>query len=123
MLFHPVLVRPNTYAVPDHTQTLWGTGFVRPRENGGLGIYYIGLDRKLAAFNGKTGKQISETIGGRVWNHGAFFDYDTDIIFQTGTFANGYLLAGAVSSSVGFSFEKAKWKPRIGARVDYSSGD
>jgi hypothetical protein len=37
MLFHPVLIRPNTYAIPDQTQTLWGTGFVHPRENGGVG--------------------------------------------------------------------------------------
>ena len=123
MLFHPVLVRPSAYAVPDHTQTLWGTGFVRPRENGGLGIYYIGLDRKLAAFNGKTGKQISETIGGRIWNHGALLDYDTDIILQTGTFANGHVLAGAVSTNAGVNFRNLKWQPRLGMRFDYSSGD
>lgn len=123
MLFHPVLVRPNTFAIPDHTQTLWGTGFVRPRENGGWAIYYIGLDRKLAAFNGKGGRQVSETIGMRSWNRGALVDYDADVIFQSGTFANGYLLAGAVSGSVGFNFGNAKWKPRIGARFDYSSGD
>lgn len=123
MLFRPVLVRPNTYAVPDHTQTLWGTGFVRPREQGGWAIYYIGLDRKLAVFNGKSGRQVSETIGTRAWNRGALVDYDTDIILQTGTFARGYLVAGAISANVGFNFENAKWKPRVGARFDYSSGD
>lgn len=123
MLFHPVLIRPNTFAVPDHTQTLWGTGLVRPSENGGWALYYIGLDRKLAEFDGKKGKQISETIGGRFWNHGTLFDYESDIIFQTGTFANGHLLAGAVSSNAGVNFKNLKWKPRLGARFDYSSGD
>jgi len=123
MLFHPVVVRANTYAVPDHTQTLWGTGFVRPRENGGFAIYYIGLDHKLVAFNGKSERQINETVGTRAWKQGALVDYDTDIIFQTGTFAGGYLLAGAVSGNLGFNFRRAKWKPRVGARFDYSSGD
>ena len=58
----------------------------------------------LAAFNGKSGRQISETVGVRVWNHGTFFDYDTDIIFQTGTFGSGHLLAGAFSSNAGINF-------------------
>lgn len=123
MLFHPVAVRPNTYAIPDHTQTLWGTGFVHPSENGGWAIYYIGLDRKKAAFNGKVGRQVSQTIGTRMWNHGPVFDYDTDIIFQIGTFAKGHLLAGAASSSAGVNFRNRKWKPRLGMRFDYSSGD
>jgi hypothetical protein len=122
-LMRPVLIRPNTFAIPDHKQLEWGTGFVRPRESGGWAVYYIGLDRKVAAFNGKIGRQVSETIGTRIWNHGKLFDYDTDIIFQTGIFAGGHLLAGAVSSNDGVNFQNVKWRPRLGLRFDYSSGD
>ncbi|HYL62856.1 MAG TPA: alginate export family protein [Candidatus Methylomirabilis sp.] len=122
-LMHPVLVRPNTFAIPNHRQTQWGTGFVRPRESGGWAIYYIGLDNKVAAFNRKVGRQVSETIGTRIWNHGKFFDYDTDIILQTGTFGSGHLLGGAVSSNEGMTFQNIKGKPRLGVRFDYSSGD
>jgi Alginate export len=83
-LTRPVLIRPSTFAIPDHKQLQWGTGFVRPRESGGWAIYYIGLDRKVAAFDGKVGREVSETIGTRIWNHGKLFDYDTDIILSDG---------------------------------------
>lgn len=122
-LLRPVLIRPNTFAIPDHKQLEWGTGFVRPRERGGWAIYYIGLDRKVAALNGKMGREVSETFGTRIWNHGKLYDYDTDIIFQTGTFAHGHLLAGAISSNGGINFQTIEWKPRLGVRFDYSSGD
>ena len=122
-LMRPVLIRPNTFAIPDHKQLEWGTGFVRPRERGGWAIYYIGLDRKVAAFNGKSGREVVETIGTRIWNHERVFDYDTDIIFQTGTFASGHVLATAISSNDGVNFQNIGWKPRLGLRFDYSSGD
>jgi alginate export protein len=122
-LFRPVLIRPETFAIPDHKQLQWGTGVIRSREHGGWAIYYIGLDRKFAAFNGKVGRQVSETFGSRVWNQGKIFDFNTDIIFQTGTFASGHVLAGAISSNDGFTLQGVKLRPRFGLRFDYASGD
>jgi Alginate export len=101
----------------------WAAGVVRSREHGGWVIYYIGLDRKVAAFNGKVGRQVSETVGTHIWNQGKLFDYDTDIIFQTGTFASGHVLAGAISSNGGFTLQDLKLHPRFGLRFDYASGD
>lgn len=122
-LTHPVLLRLETYAIPDHTQTEWGAGFVRARERGGWSGYYIGLNRKLASFNGKRGREIRDTIGSRIWNQGTLFDYNTDFIFQTGTFGNGYILAGAISSNDGITLRNLKLQPRFGVRFDYASGD
>ena len=96
-LTHPLLLRHYTYAISDHTQTEWGAGFTRARETGGWSGYYFGLNRKVNAFNGKTGHEIRETLGTRVWNQGQLFDYNTDFIFQTGTFADGTILAGAIT--------------------------
>jgi hypothetical protein len=120
---HPVLIRPNTFAIPDHTQTEWGAGFTRAQETGGWGGYYFGLNRKLDAFNGKIGHEIRETLGSRIWNRGKTFDYDADFIFQTGTFAGGHILAGAISSSDGMTLRRLKFRPRLGVRFDYASGD
>lgn len=122
-LMHPVLLRPESYAIPDHKQTEWGAGFTRSREHGGWSGYYIGLSRKVASFNGKVGQEIRETFGSRIWNQGPVFDYNTDFIFQTGTFANGYILAGAVSSNDGITLRNLKLRPRLGVRFDYASGD
>jgi len=122
-LTHPVLLRPNTYAIPNHQQTEWGAGFTRARERGGWSGYFIGLNRKVASFNGKVGKEVRDTFGGRVWNQGRLFDYNTDFIFQTGTFRKGHILAGAVSSNDGVTLRNLKFQPRFGVRFDYASGD
>jgi hypothetical protein len=81
------------------------------------------LNRKVASFNGKTGREIRETLGSRIWNQRSFFDYNTDFIFQTGSFANGHILAGAVSSNDGFTLQNLRLRPRFGVRFDYASGD
>lgn len=122
-LTHPVLLRPHTFAIPDHKQTEWGTGFTRARERGGWSGYYFGLDRKLDYFNGKAGHEIRETIGSRIWNQGEMFDYDTEVIFQTGSFGDGYILAAAISSNDGITLRNLKFRPRIGVRFDFASGD
>ena len=122
-LTHPVLVRPYTFDIPDHTQTEWGAGFTRAREHGGWSGYYFGLNRKQALFNGKTGKDISETLGTRIWNQGSVFDYNTDVIFQTGSFGGGRILAGAVSSNDGITLHNLRFQPRFAVRFDYASGD
>lgn len=122
-LNHPVLLRPNTYAIPNHQQTEWGAGFTRAREHGGWAGYYIGLNRKVASFNGKVGKEIRDTLGSRVWDKGNLFDYDAEAIFQTGSFASGNIFAGAISTNDGFTLHSLKFQPRFGVRFDYATGD
>jgi hypothetical protein len=122
-LTHPVLLRPQTFDIPDHRQTEWGVGFTRTREHGGWSGYYIGLNRKQAFFNGKTGQEVRETFGSRLWSQGTIFDYNTDFIFQTGTFGTGHVVAGAVSSNDGVTLHKLIFQPRLGVRFDYASGD
>ena len=122
-LAHPVLLRTNTFAIPDHNQTEWSAGFTRAKEHGGWSGYYFGLDRKADSFNGKLGHEIRHTVGSRVWNRGHMFDYDTELIFQTGTFAKGHILAGAISSNDGMTLNSVRFQPRIGVRFYFASGD
>ena len=122
-LTHPVLIRPQTFDIPDHKQTEWGVGFTRTREHGGWSANYIGLNRKVAAFNGKVGQEIRETFGTRVWNQGSLFDYNTDFIFQSGTFGQGRILAGAISSNDGITLHHHRFEPRLAVRFDYATGD
>jgi len=122
-LSHPILVRPQTFDVPDHRQTEWGAGFTKGRERGGWSGYYIGLNRKQASFNGKTGQEVRETFGSRIWNLGDKFDYNADFILESGTFGSGQILAGAISTNDGITLHKLRFEPRLGARFDYASGD
>lgn len=122
-LTHPVFIRPRTFDVADHKQTEWGAGFTRAREHGGWSGYYIGLNRKQAFFNGKAGQEVRETFGSRLWSQGTLFDYNTDFILQSGTFGDGNILAGAISSNDGVTLHKLRFQPRLGVRFDYASGD
>jgi len=122
-LSHPILVRPQTFDVPDHRQTECGAGFTKGRERGGWSGYYIGLNRKQASFSGKTGQEVRETFGSRIWNVGDKFDYNADFILQSGTFGSGQILAGAISTNDGITLHKLRFEPRLGARFDYASGD
>lgn len=122
-LTHPVLLRPDTYAIPNHLQTEWGAGFTRATERGGWGGYYIALNRKIAAFNGKVGQELRHTLGTRVWDKKNVFDYDADFIFQTGTFAAGNIYAGAISTNDGLTLRRLEFQPRLGVRFDYATGD
>jgi alginate export protein len=122
-LTHPVLLRPDTFAIPNHNQTESGAGFTRAQEHGGWSGYYFGLNRKLDSFNGKTGHEIRQTMGSRIWNRGEIFDYDTEAIFQTGSFGHGHILAGAISSNDGVTLRNLRFQPRIGVRFDFTSGD
>lgn len=100
-----------------------GRGFTRSSEHGGWGAYYIGLNRKIASFNGKVAQEIRDTLGTRVWDKRSLFDYDADFIFQAGTFANGNIYAGAVSTNDGITLHRVKLQPRLGVRFDYATGD
>jgi hypothetical protein len=122
-LMRPILLRTGTLAIPDHRQTEWGSGFTRDQEHGGWSIYYFGLNRKVSSFNAKSGHEVRETLGSRFWNRGKVFDYDTEFIFQTGSFAKGYILAGAISSNDGITLRNLRFQPRIGVRFDFASGD
>lgn len=122
-LTHPVLIRPDTYAIPNHQQTEWGAGFTRATEHGGRAGYYIALNRKIASFNGKAGQETRHTLGTRVWDKRNIFDYDADFIFQAGTFASGNIYAGAISTNDGFTLHSLIFQPRFGVRFDYATGD
>lgn len=122
-LTHPVLLRPDAYAIPNHSQTEWGAGFTRSTERGGWASYYIALNRKAASFNGRTGQEVRHTLGTRLWDKEGIFDYDADFIFQTGTFASGNIYAGAISTNDGLTLRRLKFQPRLGVRFDYATGD
>ena len=57
--------------------------------------------------------------------YGAFgaWDYNTEFVGQTGTFADGYILAWSAATDSGYSLKQAPLQPRIGLRAGLASGD
>ena len=111
--------------VPDHSQTLWGAGFIMPRpfwKIANIGVYYLGFDNKRAIFAKGIGREIRETFGAHIWKRNGPWDYDDEGLFQTGSFRGAPSRAWALSEDGGYTFG-LPLHPRLGLRADATSGD
>jgi alginate export protein len=110
----------------DHAQTFWGVYAVRPVKSiapANIDLYYLGIDRKLARFDQGLGRETRHTIGMRLWGQRRQWDYNSEIIFQLGSFDQGNINAWAVASDVGYMMRAKRFRPRLGLKADIASGD
>lgn len=112
---------------PRSDQTFWGVYAAHPlsffSRAGKADVYYFGLDRKQARFDQGAGRDIRHTFGARFWNGGKSFDYDVEFTGQLGRFGRGNIRAWAISPSAGYTFQKTRFKPRLGVDAGIVSGD
>jgi len=111
---------------PDHRQAVWAAGVYGPNpliKKGNLSFYYIGYEHKLAVYDKGAGKETRHTFGSRISGTRGSFDYNYEILFQTGTFRNDNILALGVATETGFTRAKWRFSPRFALRSDTSSGD
>ena len=117
---------------PTSQQTFWGVYGTGPLrlidQNGQADLYYLGLDTTRATYQQGSGREIRHSIGTRLFNHqpGAPFDqpgldYNWELIYQLGTFAQNYINAWSVATETGFTFP-ARFMPRLALRADIASG-
>jgi len=123
----PVEVNPGIFDdSPDHRQAVWAAGVYGPNpliKKGNLSFYYIGYEHKLAVYDKGAGKETRHTFGSRISGTRGSFDYNYEILFQTGTFRNDNILALGVATETGFTRAKWRFSPRFALRSDTSSGD
>ena len=90
-------------------------------------FYYLGLDRKRAAFERGTAQEVRHTLGARISRPVATerpgLDFDYEGLWQFGTFGSGNIRAWTVASETGYRFPTVRLKPRFSAKADISSGD
>ena len=112
---------------PNHSQGFWAAYAVHPfgfLPRGNIDLYYMGLDNKSVAFDGKgTGREQRETIGTRLWGTTEHWDFNDEFTFQFGWFRSGDIRAWAVSTEHGYRLEQAPLRPRFGLRAVAYSGD
>src|SRR5689334_2119288 len=112
---------------PNHSQSFWTAYAVHPFRflpRGNIDLYYMGLDNKSVAFDGKgAGREQRETIGTRLWGSTDHWDYNDEFTFQWGWFRSGDIRAWAVSTEHGYRLEQAPLSPRFGVRALAFSGD
>src|SRR5258706_1328054 len=125
----PDLDKPGFFDnAPNHAVGLWGVYAVRPlTRNITLDTYYLGLDRKTAAFDRGLGHEVRHSIGARLSRPVAQtkpgWDFDYEAVWQFGTFGSANVRAWTMASETGYTLPTILLKTRFSAKADISSGD
>jgi hypothetical protein len=123
----PVLNRSGIFdAPPDHGSTFWGAYAVHqlPQIKGGnIDLYYLGLDRKDAAFEGGSGQELRHTVGGRFWGGRNGWSYDSEAAFQWGGLGAKNIRAWGTGHDTSYTFRSMRLQPQIGATALVASGN
>lgn len=110
----------------DDRQSLWSLyGTLKPRGGSPLGVdvYYIGYLNEDAAFADRTGRELRHTLGTRLFGEASGWDWNFELFYQFGEFANGDISAWSAASDTGYTFESAPLRPRVALRANVMSGD
>jgi hypothetical protein len=111
---------------PQHDFAFWGvyaTHTLHQTQRKALDFYYLGLDLKHAVVNQGAGHEKRHTLGARVWGERGPWAYDTEVMYQFGSFGVGTINAWRVAADNSYSLKSVRWRPRIGLATDFASGD
>ncbi|PIQ16893.1 MAG: hypothetical protein COW66_13990 [Flavobacteriaceae bacterium CG18_big_fil_WC_8_21_14_2_50_34_36] len=109
----------------DATYT-WGMGLTADTKKflGNTTVYYIGFDAKSVKYNDGINPETRHTIGlRRSGNLGKRFKYNTELNYQFGKFGDKTISAYSIEGDWHYTLINTKFKPDIGLKLDYISGD
>ncbi len=104
----------------------WGMGMNAKTEKylGNSSVYYIGFNAKIVKYNEGSRPETRHTIGLRRWgNLGKRFKYNTELNYQFGKFGVKNISAFSIEGDWHYNLINTKFKPDLGAKLDYMSGD
>jgi hypothetical protein len=113
------------------TQSLWSLYMTHAlpsiAERAGIDAYYIGYSDEQAQFAQGPGEELRHTLGVRFFGQKSNFDWDVEGFYQFGQYdmsaSDGSISAWAVGSNIGYTFNGALLRPRVGLKVNFISGD
>lgn len=113
---------------PDHAVGFWGAYATGPLpDKMQLDLYYLGQDRKNAAFERGTANEVRHSLGVRasksVASQHPDWDFDDEALWQFGSFGAVNIRAWTVATETGYRIPTIPLKPRFSAKADISSGD
>ncbi len=109
---------------PDTSVAFWGVyGSVPLANDGGLDLYYFGLDRDVGVFDQGVAAETRHTVGARFFGSRSPWDWDGEAAFQFGKFGDGNIRAWFVGGEAGRTWKEARWSPRLAFRAHVFSGD
>lgn len=122
----PVLIQPDQRDRFDEKNDFYGLYFTwRGIPRHGIDVYVFAVDNTDVPRNpnGRAGDKSAFTFGSRFWGKTPPWDYETEAAYQWGGWANADISAWNWSADGGYTFGETPWKPRIGAGIDWASGD
>ncbi len=100
---------------PDHRE--------QPLGGANIDLYYLGLDRKDAVFEKGLGRELRDTVGARLWGGQNGWSYNSEAMFQWGTFGANNIRAWATAHDTAYTFRFTPFQPKIGTTAGVVSGD
>ncbi|MHA4844844.1 alginate export family protein [Flavitalea antarctica] len=86
-------------------------------------LYYLGIARKHSVFNDGAGREERHTAGTRFWKKSDGWNYDIEVAFQLGRFAQKKIRAYTASINVSYVFNAVYMRPELGLKTELISGD
>ena len=123
---HPVRNVPDT-PFDDYSNSGLQYGGFRVERNdvgpGKLSAYYSRYDADGAHYLDGSGNERRDNLDVRYQIARGPVDWDLEVMRETGRVGNERIRTWAVGSAGGYTFEHARWSPRIGLQLDLASGD
>ena len=106
--------------------TFWGgylTGPVQFVPDLRADFYYLGISRENATYARSTADETRHSLGTRLFGKRGAVDWNFEFVGQFGRFGDDGILAWTAASDTGWTFARARAKPRVFLRADIASGD
>jgi hypothetical protein len=88
-----------------------------------IDFYYLGLWKNTALFDAGKDEELRHSVGTRVWNKSANWQYDFEGIYQWGSFGKSSISAFTISSNTTYTFSHLKLRPQINLKTEVISGN
>lgn len=103
----------------------WGlyTQGPSPIQGGMLDLYYLGFNSVFSTFSDVQGEETRHSLGIRSSGSLGDFSYNTELIYQFGTIGDSDISAFNLEADWKYQVASTRWKPTIGVKLDFSTGD
>lgn len=115
----------NLFNSEGQNPALWGI-YVQDNVVGWIGnldFYYFGFNSKTSAFNDVIGEETRHSLGIRSYGSNSRFSFNTEFIYQFGKIGMSDIAAYNFETDWKYILVDKGWKPTLGLRLDFSSGD